>query len=457
VKTLLLISLVIFCLAPNEQSLGQQKIAIELAQESKRLNRDNSGGFEKQITIELLSEFKRINPSQRNWSTRIAEIRLSGLATGSVRIQNHDGTFVTIIDKYRMTYESNGEALGYDSLDYDGLGKLRPIRIPLVTIEDQKKNRWKQLFYITLNDVGGKFASFKNSPIIIFEKCKIDSINCEGARIVNNYSTNFAPQMIYIESDTLEIAYLREVEKLTIKNSIIKSLDCKPKIISFCNSSFVCERNLNSFASNASRVTLRINFADISKLTFDYQLFKYDTTYSKIKPSEAIVIFNQIKDMQKRLFYDQGYELVDKELREYQFLTSPPFLGIKTGAIKNFFAKNWWDYGYDKGNVFVITFWSILVSLALNLLCYDRLLRTYQLSAFVDAQKNLTEYTQHQWTRPVKYFFYCLMFTITVFLKIKLEVDKLSLKNSLLVILIGLEYLTGIFCLAYIANYVLAR
>lgn len=200
--------------------------------------------------------------------------------------------------------------------------------------------------------------------------------------------------------------------------------------------------------------------SDLSKFNLDYIHFRLDLR----NPDNNHKIFNfdetcsQYEALLKN-FKDRGkshsYELCDIEYQSYIWRK-------KSAPLKylGFVPKYWNNYGYDKSRVFLWMFaFLTLFTICTFFFAYDTLTkRVYTFNTIPDLP-----HWKYIWTSPRKFkllgtrLWYSFVYTASVFYLISLKVDKMRYHNKGAVLYLMLMYITGIICLAYMANYIITR
>ena len=160
------------------------------------------------------------------------------------------------------------------------------------------------------------------------------------------------------------------------------------------------------------------------------------------------------------LGYVSSYEELDKQFRAFTYLNEDPESPQK---LLNHLDNWWWGYGYDKIKIVRNT---ILV-LAFFVFFNGLFLRSFLMNVYDLREISESESFQKNWERhnPVTRFFVFLPTTIFVtsliFFGLNFELDKLSYGKNLgwrripRVAYFFIIYLSGLFCLAYLVNFVL--
>jgi len=291
---------------------------------------------------------------------------------------------------------------------------------------------------------------------IHFANCQISNFTNYNSRNIY-FTQSFIKTIENFDSDSLHLlGESPNLKRLYISGSTIWYLGF-PTDTLILNRCILKNVNLNPTKSIGGITILGLDDSiDLSESIFDMQFFKFDGNLTALSHDQSITILNTIKDVQKKHHFEKGYEIADKELMKFQYLNLPirsDFLSL--GRIRNWISEWWWDYGYDKGKVVVNSLYLMLVFFIINLFFFKGLLTTYPIKSLVEAERtNRTFYVRHEGIRYIKSFFYCFFYTGTLFWGIKFDFEKVSVEKIGLVILVIIEYTTGIVCLA---NYIIVR
>ncbi|GAA4213193.1 hypothetical protein GCM10022289_44990 [Pedobacter jeongneungensis] len=118
--------------------------------------------------------------------------------------------------------------------------------------------------------------------------------------------------------------------------------------------------------------------------------------------------------------------------------------------------EHWNNYGYDKNMIFMNSVILMMICYVINLFVYPRVLHEgYLMPEFITADLHVNEPNRFK-----RYFYkgiYCLIYTGFIFWGVTLDLEKIKLSNVVLSGWIIIQYLTGIVCLAYMANIIIGR
>ena len=221
------------------------------------------------------------------------------------------------------------------------------------------------------------------------------------------------------------------------------------------------EIDLHKALSNPNYTTCNINLTDaaIEKFKFRYKRFTLWFPEEDSIGYELIAnVYEELLKIQKDRGYTQSFEKLDKEYKAFQYTHYESGKGL-WGHILNWVEKNWWDYGYGKELVVRNVILIFLIISLLNAFILKHLTRKVymapKISAWFDEVKG-SRITVFFKTIP-----FSLFYTAQIFFGFKFDVENLNYRENLeglkifnLVYFISI-FLSGIVCLAYLANYVI--
>lgn len=212
---------------------------------------------------------------------------------------------------------------------------------------------------------------------------------------------------------------------------------------------------LTSMRQRSSKQTCMLNLynTDIDKLRLDYENFKLIFP-TDIPDHERAYIYQQVLVKLKAEGLDMDYKKLDVE---YKLFYDKAF-GNWWSHCTTYLSKWWWNFGYDKPFIIIGAFEIMLIIFLINLCFYQKLLyRGYAVAEFIAADQRLTAKFGKRRIRWIFIPLYCLLYTNYIFWGLKLDIEKIKLNNLGLVIWIFAQYLIGIFCLAWIANFIITK
>lgn len=196
---------------------------------------------------------------------------------------------------------------------------------------------------------------------------------------------------------------------------------------------------------------LRILSKDVDKIDFEYHNFKLyfrgDETHD-----DKVGVYTALLESFKRKGYSSSYEKLDKEFQEFQFTQSGNF-----GYLANWIAKNWWDYGYTKSLVLRNALLLNVFFFVINIFFFDKLIHQgYNIRKFVivnsSLKKNFSSSRARLLIAKIPYVF---LYTCYIFWGLRLDINNLGIHKIGLFGYVLLQYVTGVVCLAYLANWII--
>lgn len=194
---------------------------------------------------------------------------------------------------------------------------------------------------------------------------------------------------------------------------------------------------------------------DIEKFKLNYKYFKLrKVNNTNMMRSDAQFQQNliTIRDMQKKYGYLEGLEKIEKEITEFKYVSHGH-------RILNWIDKHWWDYGYNKGLIFRNSLFLMFFFFVFNFVFYKSLTQlTYKIEEFTKKEAYIKrKYLNDSFRRHFFRTIYIFLYTGFVFWGLRLDVSKIKFDSTLLALYIIIQYLVGIICLAYLANYIISK
>jgi len=288
---------------------------------------------------------------------------------------------------------------------------------------------------------GSKFDSIAQFAYCEFEK----SINFVGA----NFGTLLDFQGSHLESsifqdavlpDTLFLANISLGEELDLTNTILDS--------------------------SKEHCFIELYKAPIDKINLRYGKFKLlisDPINSKTFENYSNVYERLLRNFRNR-GYTTSYSLLDREYQEFKFIKNPDGSGFDN--FLNWFNKHWNDYGYNRALIWRNTGFLFLIFYLINLLRFPQLLnRVYTIKPIVKAfnggllmEDDESEVIYPELKNKALYLarpFLTLYYTLIIFFGLKMSIEQLNFSKPFSVLYIFIQYIVGLICLAYLANFVI--
>lgn len=201
----------------------------------------------------------------------------------------------------------------------------------------------------------------------------------------------------------------------------------------------------------------RLPNAQIDQFRLNYENFSltFDSTYSR---SEKERVYRQLLEEQQKDGFIFGYQKLDREYRKFKYTQGNGVIG----KIQNWLDSTWWDYGYDKMKVIYNSIKIFAIFVLLNCLIYSKLKLIYYPEKFKDLDdrieaKSETLRSARALTRTVLNCASAVVYTAYVFWGVKIDLKEISLRKPVFFLILIFEYILGIICLAYLANYIISK
>lgn len=198
--------------------------------------------------------------------------------------------------------------------------------------------------------------------------------------------------------------------------------------------------------------------SDIDKIRFRYSNFELYFP-NGTKPEVKTVVYEKLLAKQKKEGFISSIEKLEKEYKEFRYKESGENTKIG-GYIMNWFDKYWWDYGYDKERIILITILLILFFTVINASLFDYVTRiVYESPNLREISNNLKG--KNRLVLVLKRLPIAAFYTSIIFFGFKFDMNKLKYKENLKgwrilnLVYFFLIYIIGFICLGYLANFIL--
>ncbi|MDW3193072.1 MAG: pentapeptide repeat-containing protein [Cytophagales bacterium] len=204
---------------------------------------------------------------------------------------------------------------------------------------------------------------------------------------------------------------------------------------------------------------------DKFKLRYDqFQVFWPEKIGASDYESLTNVYEGLLKNFKDRV-YLTSYETLDKEYQAFKDLQNPNASPIKKMMNRvNFY---WNNYGYNKERIWLWTLIFLLISTLVNWLAFPYLSKVVYPIEIIDTalyegkpwRRKQFKTTGLLWNKVhgnVKYFSLAFFYTSLIFFGLKISTDRMNYRKPVGIILIYTEYLLGLICLGYLANFIIS-
>lgn len=214
---------------------------------------------------------------------------------------------------------------------------------------------------------------------------------------------------------------------------------------------------------NSTKCVIDLRGTSLDKINMRYDFFKLfvpDSIDSERRFEEITNVYEGLLKNFKDKGYLRSYEKLDKEYQAFKYTrgTEKPAFG----EALNWINYHWNDYGYDKTRIWPITFFVFLFFFFFNWLRLPHLVKfVYKIPSIdkaINQDKKLRAFRlKHRAYPRFNFFstFLALYYTGLVFFGLKIESGNMHLTCPWSVAWIFFQYVVGLICLAYLANFVI--
>jgi len=337
--------------------------------------------------------------------------------------------------------------------------------------------RFNAIQFKTLSFFGEAPSGFSFSLDVKPSVRQTSNINIQG--IFNRVHINNSSYLneLYLEEiadtveisggyDTLEIAYssintfisnpgINVEREFSIHDSAIGKLDLSPvsslpDTLTLMNL-IIKDGIYDNGYLVSKKCVLFLERVDFEKIHVSFN--KFDLCVSPSQNYELQLVLYQ--SILKRLRDDglsEMYEVQDKRFQSLKLLYDHHWF-------LNWLSKAWWDYGYDKGRIFLWSLGLFTFFFICNICSLNQLRLVYFPEKFLI--KEALRLQQKENSQKLKAFFIQIpgtfLYTTYIFWGLKLDLKKVEIKNWWAILLILVQYVLGVVCVAYLANYVISK
>ncbi len=306
-------------------------------------------------------------------------------------------------------------------------------------------------------DTISQYTIFSDNISLRLDKTKISKFQINGAQIISNRFNIITGDITNTRIDSLILSNVELKCKLKIINCLLPDYIEIKNITNNTSGDILDLSQFNSYQNKTCK--LNIGKDDVAKVNLNYKYFTLDIDNLGPKYLKEW-IYSELLRKQKENYFQDGYEKLDKEYKEFHYLSDNNTLSY----FKNWVDKHWWDYGYDKFKIITNSFTIFIAFLLINFFLYHKLKTVYYPEKFKQFDERLNA---HNMDTPIKVtteiFNYIkripiiILYTAFIFWGLKLDLKELELRKPLFLGIVIVEYVIGIICLAYIANYIITK
>lgn len=204
---------------------------------------------------------------------------------------------------------------------------------------------------------------------------------------------------------------------------------------------------------------IRLYRTDLSRFKLRYGSFRLDT--SGIERGELEALYLDLRSRLIELNYIEDAETLDKEYQEWKYLFKDP---NNKHWIVNAFHKYWWGYSYDKYRIAYNTFYIFIFFLLVNLFAMPKMCKEVYIVTLVS--EDLLNRNENLFYTILRRLFQSAFYTGIIFFGIYFKTENfVRIKNGKSIfgrkffgiIYFFIMYGLGLFCLGYLANFILSK
>ncbi|MCE7992427.1 MAG: hypothetical protein HEP71_10615 [Roseivirga sp.] len=254
----------------------------------------------------------------------------------------------------------------------------------------------------------------------------------------------------------IEIAEDLDLDKITLPNYLeLAQLDVGGLI-------HLNGTSLNrDMEENKKKCVIELFGIPVDKISFSFENFEL---YTPDKPDiSQFDDYNQIFENLIKKFTASGQlsslEEVTKQHKRYKYLKDPT-QNKYLGMFMNFVNREWNDYGYSKVRIWLWTGGFFIFFWLINWLRFPHIyIHAYSTPSLANAVE-----TRNYNTKAARRNFFnfraldlSLYYTAIIFFGLKIESANFNFNNRRGVLYIAGQYIVGIICLAYLANFIIVK
>ncbi len=349
------------------------------------------------------------------------------------------GVYDSIANFQGAIFESDS---GFESIRFNGSARFWKTRFD--STANFGYTRFSSLATFSQSTFRG-WVNFKNSEFISFadfERVQFDSVSFQNTNFnsVANFNEAKFQGKVNLNGcllpDTLIFTGVQSSQEIDFTYALTDSIQ------------------------SGDRCVIDLYGTDLSKIKFDYSRFKILTDSSKYQRRQLGNIYEKILKMQNEQGFLDGYEVVDKEYRQFKNTYNKSGFSYFLGAISSWYERTVWDYGYRKELIFLWTFVLFAFFFFVNHLLFPYLNRCVYRIDNTYGQTPQALLLRNELLTVIRLFkirniFNALFYTSLVFFGLRLNTDKIQFKHFIGASYLLIQYTIGIICLAYLANVII--
>lgn len=287
-------------------------------------------------------------------------------------------------------------------------------------------------------------SKFKNE--IRFEKCSLGNQDYSASNVVNGLYLFNSRVFGLLKLDYSKVQNEIRIAKVNADPGFKMSFSnaTLPESIAFLDFKGAIDTiDLTTFAfieKENKKSILSLEGVDITKLKLNYDFFKLKFTKYQSSDQKSSIYESLLENLSTN-GYQHSYEKLDVEYKRFKSKQG-------TFGFLWWVPEIWWNYGYDRGRVFKIAFWLILLLTFLNYWIIN-----FMVSKVYPVGNIPAYFRPWSWSR----LWFTFVYTCILFFSLSLKIDKIRFQEKAGTLYLMFIYVLGLVCLAYMANYIIQR
>ena len=300
---------------------------------------------------------------------------------------------------------------------------------------------------------------------------KIDEVNCsfafceffQGASFNNKYDTGF----MYAETgkysgsnfskdlhfDNCDFRGKLDLSKCSFEygSRLIFYQTPLPDTIDLSMTHFSSQIDLINVQRKSEKLCeINLIGAEMDKIGMQYQNFHLyfpDNMKDSAKYRDVVAsTYESLRNSFKKKGFNDSYKKLDIEYKEWQSESD------KSSFL--FLSNWWWKFGYQKWRILIYTLGLLAIFSAINNFMFDRVQKTYSIEN-LGRKLSRNEKASNTWKAYRHRFSFAFYYTCNVFFKFGLDFNKIDFSEKAIVRFLLFQYILGIVCTGFLANWIL--
>jgi hypothetical protein len=281
---------------------------------------------------------------------------------------------------------------------------------------------------------------------------KVNRLAIESSAIPHLVLNRPGVDTLIINNSRFRRVSLREIKAKTVKLSFSELPDTLELMDVDLSGP---QSKIDLYTLKPAEKTCYISFfrVDFDKVEFNYNYYRlFFPKHYLLDYEEKVNVYHQLLNKFRVKGMYQSYEKLDREFKEFKYLEGKGF----GGSVLNWVDRHWWGYGYSKflvvRNALLLNF----IFFIINSFVFRQLVhRGYRIEKFARINTELNKKFKKPFTRYLAKSPYVFLYTSYIFWGLRLDVNNISVHKIGMFAYVLLQYVTGVVCLAYVANLII--